>query len=162
MSLLRYDKLKVFGLWTNKMFEVIIIITFGTHWSAFFTIFWHFIHRTTHLLFQQITNRLTDNENNHSLQPKPWNSWLSELMWAVIKALLFTWLDSLVHSMLCAVACWCWKPPSLRLSEDTFYLPPGRKSPRYLGSSQRSPGVCDCSCLKRRPGSKSLSCVKHL
>lgn len=95
--------------------------------------------------------------------PVPWNS--SEtfwVMWAVIGALLCTWLDSLLHSMLCAVACWCWKPPPLRLSRDTFYLPPGRKSPRYLGSSQRSPGVCDCSCLKRLLGSKNLPCRKHL
>lgn len=79
---------------------------------------------------------------------------VSGVIWAVIGALLCTWLDSLIHSMLCAVACWCWKPPPLRLSGDTSYLPPGLKSPRYFGSNQRSPGVSVCSCLKR------LLCLK--
>lgn len=32
---------------------------------------------------------------------------VSGVIWAVIGALLHTWLDSLTHSMLCAVACWC-------------------------------------------------------
>lgn len=54
----------------------------------------------------------------------------------VIGAVLNTSLNSFTHSLLCAVACWCWNP--LRLRGVTLCLSTGRKSPHYLGSSQES------------------------
>lgn len=50
-------------------------------------------------------------------------------MWSVHRsaALLRTWPDCLIHSGLCAVACWCWKPQTPGLRVDTFYLPQAGK-----------------------------------
>lgn len=43
-----------------------------------------------------------------------------------------------------------------------FHLSPGRKSPHYLGSSHRSPGVCVGSCFKRLLRGKNISWPKLL
>lgn len=50
-------------------------------------------------------------------------------MWSVHRsaALLHTWPDCLIHSGLCAAACWCWKPQTPGLRVDTFYLPQAGK-----------------------------------
>lgn len=51
------------------------------------------------------------------------------LMWSVQRsaALLRTWPGCLIHSGLCVVACWCWKPPTPGIRGDTFYLPQAGK-----------------------------------
>lgn len=75
------------------------------------------------------------------------------LMWSVQRsaALLRTWPGCLIHSGLCVVACWCWKPPTPGIRGDTFYLPQAGKlnisfpqiKKKRKKKNQRNPGTRD-------------------
>lgn len=75
------------------------------------------------------------------------------LMWSVqwSAALLRTWPGCLIHSGLCVLACWCWKPPTPGIRGDTFYLPQAGKlnisfpqiKKKRKKKNQRNPGTRD-------------------